>query len=1106
MSCAQCGQDNPEGARFCNRCGAALTATREERRLATILFADVVASTELAARLDPEMLRAHLARFYEIARGVVGEHGGTMEKFIGDAVMTVFGLPQAHDDDAERAVRAALAIRDAVLGDPELAETVGIRCGVNTGEVVGAVGTTGDFMVTGEPVNLAARLQQHADSGAVLVGERTARATEGRIGYEGPLELKVKGRAEPLRAWRAVGAAEIGLRPVRTSVPLLGRDEDVELLRALYRRTVTDRRAHVVTVVAPAGIGKSRLIGEIIAQLALRPDRPWIGRTQCLPYGTALAYGAMRGILRTLAGGDQARVEAFLAEHVADPEQRAALLVSAGLRRETAALTKEQVALAWREFTSWLALTAPLVLFIDDLHWASEGLLDLFEDLLRRPTDAPLFVVFAARPDLHERREGWPRVRRDATLIELRPLGEGDISKLVSTVGATLADTTRSRIVRRAEGNPYFAEEMVRVAVADRNGGGLPDSVQAAILTRLDQLPAYERRVTQAAAIVGRIFTAASVAAVDPRLTAEEVAGALRSLGERELVTPIDTDRHVFRHLLIRDVAVGTVPRVERADAHIRFSDWLGTQTADRENVELRAAHLEEALALRQQLEIPLDDALRARTIEALMATADRALQLYAARMARRHLERALGFVTDDVTRLRVLERLGDAIAQETPSETAVDRWKEAIEVWERIGADRLTGARLNRKIALLMARWPGAFRQVPQREDIETYARRVFDLAGDDAHERGLAHMALGYAVYTVSGVLSSRMADIRRAEELLRDYPDPDVRAALDDTIYVSLEVAGDYEAAYQAAKSAVERSATYRSLPERVEAYRNLSKGARLSGRDAEAAAAARRALELANQGDAGHWRFHAIQEATFAALQADDWERVIAHGDDLKRAWEQVGEEALVCNRGVCALLAEIHARRGSTEEAKTFDRQFDRGWSESARAHSYAVRRLRLGDRDEELARRLDSWKVDAGETWAPKGGHHDPHALVELMEAAAQLRDREKFTAFAGQLPEKPPLAVEAQRLRAAGRLALSEGDRSGAREELLKALEGFRAAGRRWEAATTAVLLAPLVDPSRAAELREEARAVFSRLGDRMSLAKLEEASPSTAQEASRS
>lgn len=378
MTCPQCGQENPAGARFCNRCGAALTGAREERRLATILFADVVASTELAARLDPEVLRGHLGRFYEIARDVVAEHGGTMEKFIGDAVMTVFGLPQAHDDDAERAVRAALAIRDAVLSDAELAETVGIRCGVNTGEVVGAVGTTGDFIVTGEPVNMAARLQQHAESGAVLVGERTARATEGRIGYEGPLELKVKGRAEPLRAWRAVGAAEMGLRPLRTSVPLLGRDDDTDLLRALYRRTVTDRRAHVVTVVAPAGIGKSRLLGELIAQLAMRPERPWIGRTQCLPYGTALAYGAMRGVLRTLAGGDPARVEGFLAEQVADPEQRAALLVSAGLRQETAPLTKEQVALAWREFLTWLALSAPVVLFLGRLSPLDRETFDKF--------------------------------------------------------------------------------------------------------------------------------------------------------------------------------------------------------------------------------------------------------------------------------------------------------------------------------------------------------------------------------------------------------------------------------------------------------------------------------------------------------------------------------------------------------------------------------------------------------------------------------------------------------------------------------------------------------------------------------------------------------
>src|SRR5437867_2158205 len=273
MSCPRCGHENPSAAHFCNACGAPQERSREERRLVTVLFADVAASTELAGRLDPESLRALLARFYDHARDVVTAHGGTLEKYIGDAVMAVFGIPQAHDDDAERATRAALALRDAVAADMTLRAQVAIRVGVNTGEVVGALGAAGDFIVTGEPVNLAARLQQNADPGAVLVGDRTRRATEGRVMYDGPLTLRVKGKPEPIIAWRALEARELGPRGRGTRTALLGRDDDIALLRALVRRAFAERRIHVLTVLAPAGIGKSRLIADLLAELEVDPSR-----------------------------------------------------------------------------------------------------------------------------------------------------------------------------------------------------------------------------------------------------------------------------------------------------------------------------------------------------------------------------------------------------------------------------------------------------------------------------------------------------------------------------------------------------------------------------------------------------------------------------------------------------------------------------------------------------------------------------------------------------------------------------------------------------------------------------------------------------------------
>ncbi len=1092
MQCPQCAHENPSGAKFCNSCGAPLTAAREERRLVSVVFADIVASTQLASRLDPESLRRLLARFYELARRAVSEHGGTLEKFIGDAVMAVFGIPQAHDDDAERAVRTALALRDAVAADAELSGKVTIRVGVNTGEVVGALGGTGDFIVTGEAVHLAARLQQNAEQGAVVVGDRAVRATEGRIRYEGPLAVRVKGKDEPVVAWRALKAREIAQPPPRARTALLGRDDDLALLRVLVRRAFSAGRVQVVTVAAPAGIGKSRLLGEFLDALEADPSRPRVGRTLCLPYGTSLAYGAMRGTLRTLAGGVE-RAEELLADAGLDDRARQAVLVAAGLSEDSGrAIPRDELARAWRDLFRSLARDRPLVAFCDDLHWASDSLLALIEDVVRLPLEAPIVLLFATRPDLFERRPTWPATKRDATLLQLRPLPEAQIERLVDALGGGgLSTTVRARIVQRADGNPFFAEEMVRATLGEQDiDGALPDSVQAAILARLDQLSADERRVVQAAAVVGRPFTAEHVQVVDPELAAERIGECLVRLTERELVVPLDRTRSLFRHTLIRDVAVATLPRRELAEAHARLAEWLAAQ-GDGESVELAAVHLDEALSLRAGLGLPLDEALRRRAIDALTRAADRAFQLYATSLARTHLERALALATTDAERLPLLERLGDLIARETPSETAVEKYRDALAIWESAGAKDVTGARLHRKIALQMARWPGAFRRWPSQAEVDAEAELAISLAAEDRHERGLARLAMAGLRTGAEVSPDRRLRIIEEARVLLADYDDPDVEGLIGDAATIALWSVGEYERLYEEAARIVKASRRF-GLRERVEAYRRLAQAALLTWRTPELHESTSRALELCEAGELGHTYLHALQNRIYLDALVDDWDNAVTFGERLRSEWTRQGETGAVCNRSAAAIVATVLHRRGDRARARDFDEVLEALRESEAPSRrwllgNWILRRLWLGD----LPVELDA--IAARYTEDPDRAFLDPFDRATIAETLALFgRPDAAVRVLAEAGPYRLPPA-EAQLRRVAGRVALARGDVETARRELDTALAGFRELGLKWEAATAAALLARVTPRAESERLRTEARDVFASLGDRVSLAALE-------------
>ena len=556
----------------------------EERRLVTILFADVRGSTELGESLDPEDLRALLGRYYAIAREVVEDYGGTIEKFIGDAVMAVFGLPVAHGDDPERALRAALDLRDRVRDDPRLGERLPIRLGISSGEVVARrdAAADQDFLITGDPVNVAARLQQGADAWAILVADRTATAAGGfRFGPVFGLDAKGKTTAVPARS--LLGRAETA----RRRTPMIGRDADLMQLELVARRAFGERRPFLVSIVAPAGTGKTRLLEALVDRLPELAENTTIAIAQCLPYGQRLTYWPLRAVLHRFTGTtddtppdrQRSMTEAWLHDRgVADgPAIAASLLATVGAA-DLEVPDRSAMFGAWRTAVEAAASVGPVALVLEDLHWSSDSLLDLIDSIVQPRSDLPILVVALARPELLDRRPAWSGGRRNALSLALDPLPAPDVARLVEHLVEGASEEVVRAVVERADGNPFYAGEIAR-ALVEQVGAGLdpaavrgalqrlPDTVQATVLARLDLLEPADRRMLQVGAVFGRSFLPSGVAVIEPALaeTGEEIAERLL---DRDLVRPASQGEVAFRHILIREVAYGMLPRAERARLH----------------------------------------------------------------------------------------------------------------------------------------------------------------------------------------------------------------------------------------------------------------------------------------------------------------------------------------------------------------------------------------------------------------------------------------------------------------------------------------------------------------------------------------------------------
>src|SRR4051794_21629040 len=570
-----------------------------ERKIATMLFADLVGSTELASELDPEDLRGRLEPFFDAARGALEQHGGTVEKYIGDAVMAVFGAPVAHGDDPDRAIAAALAVVDRVSAiDGDLA----VRVGIETGEVL-AVPESGDLRVTGEAVNAAARLQQAAAPGEVLVGERTARSCR-RAQLERDGHVDAKGIENPLTAFRAVAVCD---EDEVTDVPLIGRQDDLEMLRLIARRAAREKVPQLVTVFGEAGIGKTRLGAELFQELRSEEWRTVVGRSP--PYGHGIAFWALGEILHDAAGMSanaranevEPALQALLTEVGADDAaELAAALVVAMRGADEGSDAEDELKRAWRRFVALLAAERPLAIGVDDAHWADEGTLNLLEEAAFGLSDAPVIILCTCRPELAERRPDFGRATRNNTQIELMPLDDESATRLAELLLPEDRRPMAGRIADAAGGNPFFTEEVSRAireerveAVPER----LPDTVQAAIAARMDLLPPEEKRALQIASVLGHTFAQGPLG----DLLGEDPADLLWSLRRKALVserTTSDAGSYAFRHQLIRDVAYNSLPRAERAALHDQAAGALMGREPFAERAELVAYHRTHALEL----------------------------------------------------------------------------------------------------------------------------------------------------------------------------------------------------------------------------------------------------------------------------------------------------------------------------------------------------------------------------------------------------------------------------------------------------------------------------------------------------------------------------
>jgi class 3 adenylate cyclase/tetratricopeptide (TPR) repeat protein len=907
--CTACGSENPHGFRFCGSCGGELGDEVQAgvRKTVTVLFCDLVGSTALGERTDPEVLRELMTGYHAELRTILEHHGGTVEKFVGDAAMAVFGIPQAHEDDALRAVRAAAEIQEAVA-------RIGleVRIGVNTGEVVAG---TGETLVTGDAVNVAARLEQAAQAGETLVGGQTERLVRDGARTEAVAPLELKGKTDAVPAFRLLEVlpdVPAFIRPIEA--PFVGRTEELQALGEAFRRALDERVPQLCTIVGPPGIGKSRLAREFLGGAGGRA-LVLVGR--CLPYGEGITYWPLGEIVRQVGGGDpRDRIAEIVGgEEAAFVADRILGAISLG----PAGGSPEEISWAVRKLFESLARDRPLIAVVDDIHWAESTLLDLLEYVVSFAAGGPLLVLCTARPDLFETRPSWSNPRPNTTLVSLEPLPVEESEALVDELQDVDA-RTRERIVEAAEGNPLFVEQLL--AMRAESGDGelvIPPTIQALLSARLDRLAAAERAVIERASVEGRLFHRNAVVELLPAAAQPAVGSHLITLVRKELIRPdraifLGDDGFRFGHVLVRDAAYESIPKRLRAELHERFAAWLETKLGERaeQYEEILGYHLEQAAGYSAELGAPAR-ALADQAAARLGAAGRRALDRGDMDGASNLLERAAALLEqgDDKVRIELQIDLGDALLEGGRLAEAESLLEATV---ERATADRLLHARAQVGLASVRMQTEGDLAHTRIRRDVEPLVS-VFEEAED---HRGAADALrlLGKLVswafdYETSSELQERaLAHARVVGDERREAAI--IRFIVSDALWGPEPV----EAALTRCRAILAETSN-----RRVQANCQVRIGGLegLAGRFDTARAAIARARAIMDELSLRHLRAHSTDVAVLVELLAGDYEAAEREARAAYAVLDEMGDRAYQASEA--HLISMALEAQGRVDEAE-----------------------------------------------------------------------------------------------------------------------------------------------------------------------------------------
>ena len=887
-----------------------MAVSTEERRIVTVLFADMVNSTGLGEQLDPEEMRRLLARYYAIARECVQSHGGTVEKFIGDAVMAVFGLPTAHGDDPDRAVAAALTMRGRIQADTLLGSRVMVRFGVSTGEVVASRDqSAGDFLITGDATNVAARLQQAAEPWAILASDRTVRAAN-NFDFGDEVEVKARGKSVPVGARVVIGPRKAkAQRRIRS--PLVGRETDLAQLQLVARRVVNERRPSMVSVIAPAGTGKTRLVEEFLEWLpSLAPDTT-VATAQCLPYGQQLTYWPMRQVIFTLTnttedtppGQVREAIGKWLVDVGVENAERDARLLAATIGEAgTEGVDKDLLFAAWRSALEATARRSPLVLLFEDLHWSSDSLLDLAEFVMQPRGEATLLMIVLARPELLDRRPNWGGGRLNHLAIALEPLASNAIADLIRH----LLDTDEPELIKlvseRSEGNPFYAGELVRAYLDHGSLESLPDTVQATVLARLDLLPAEERRILQLGSVFGRTFRGAGVAALEDRELAL-VQDLCENLIDRDLIRLTEGDRYTFRHILIQEVAYGTLPRAERARLHAQAASWGESVAGDREEAlaEILAFHYREAALLYTALDPDSETTRETREKAAkwLLRAAAVAASAAATPEAVSHIRDSFDFLPPE--RLpRLHERIGDL----TAGDSGFDEYRRALELYETQHAPVDDQLRALAGMLMIATRWAGSVAERPTEEwmaELRARGRALLKLA-TDPYAIGRFLAAEAFMPFWIQGLravtpheIASAEANANRAIAIARELNNSELESIALDALAGAAHAVGDWQRARETAQLRIQFEDKL-GLYERLDAHSMVVWMSYLMGDFATAERDSAEMIARLMPGQAPYPALHLLAWRAVTLFTLGRWDEAVTTFWRAIDAWHDAGSHA------------------------------------------------------------------------------------------------------------------------------------------------------------------------------------------------------------------